>query len=152
MGRRVQGIRVHPGWEEPEESSWRTKRRIQPTEWVPWKTSENLSVKEPHTSPVVWVSLCVYVCVCVCLSVCLSVCLLCVCLSVCLTEWVPWENFRKLIRERAPHITCSMGKSVCLSVYLCVCLSLCENISKLNQERVQPFRCSRLKCKNVIKC
>ena len=32
------------------------------------------------------------------------------------------EAFRNLIKARAPHIRCSMGKRVCVYVCLCVCV------------------------------
>ena len=45
------------------------------------------------------------------------------------------EAFRNLIKTRAPHIRCSMGKyvcvcacvrvCVCVCVYMCVCVSVC---------------------------
>ena len=32
------------------------------------------------------------------------------------------EAFRNLIKTRAPHIRCSMGKCVCVCVCACVCV------------------------------
>ena len=37
------------------------------------------------------------------------------------------EAFRNLIKTRAPHIRCSMGKCVC--VYVCICVYVCTCVS-----------------------
>ena len=34
------------------------------------------------------------------------------------------EAFRNLIKTRAPHVRCSMGKCVCVCVRVCVCCFL----------------------------
>ena len=35
------------------------------------------------------------------------------------------EAFRNLIKTKAPHIRCSMGKYVCACVCVCVCVYVC---------------------------
>ena len=48
------------------------------------------------------------VCVCECVGLCV-----CVCVCVCADRMNAVEAFRNLIKTRAPHISCSMGKCVC---------------------------------------
>ena len=65
------------------------------------------------------------------------------------------EAFRNLIKTRAPHIRCSMGKCVCVCVCVCVCadrMNAEEAFRNLIKTRAPHIVCSMGKCVCVCVC